>query len=121
MAAGKVLLESLTIKTLSCTGCSQQSEGVKLSLLGERTVEFKNGYTCNSSVETALDHKDVEDFGSGGLAKFDGASVLEQNMMGDCFKVECFTGMKVLIGNPHFSAHQQEKFSFFCMCLHHHQ
>ena len=93
-----MLLESFTIKTLSCTGCSQQSEGVKLSLLGERTLEFNKGYTCNSSVETALDHKDVEDFGSGGLAKFDGSSVLEQNMMGDCFKVEFVTEWKFLVG-----------------------
>ena len=72
-------------------------------------MEFKNGYTCNSSVETALDHKDVEDFGSGGLAKFDGSSVLEQNMMGDCFKVEFVTAMKVSIGGPNLSAHQHAK------------
>ena len=41
------------------------------------------------------------DFGSGGLARFDGSSDLEQNMMGNCFKVEFVTAMKVLIGGPH--------------------
>ena len=86
--SGKVLLDSFTIKTLSCTGCSQSSEGVMLSLKGQRTVEFTDGYTCESSVGIPLDHKDVEDFGSGGLARFDGSSDLEQNMMGDCFKVD---------------------------------
>ena len=57
-----MLLESLTIKTLSCTGCSQNSEGVKLSLQGESTLEFIKGYPCNSSVEIALDHNDVDVF-----------------------------------------------------------
>jgi hypothetical protein len=84
VASGKVLLDSFTIKTLSCTGCSQESEGVTLTLQGERTVDFKDGYTCTSSA--GIDHKDVEDFVTGGLARFDGSSNLEKIMMGDCFK-----------------------------------
>ena len=82
-----MLLESFTVKTLSCTGCSQESEGVKLTLQGERTGEFSSGIPCNTSTELPLDHQNVEDFGAGGVARFDGSSAIEQNMMGDCFKV----------------------------------
>ena len=84
---GKVLLESVTVKTLSCTDCSQESEGFKLTLQGERTGEFSSGVPCNTSAELPLDHQNVEDFGAGGVARFDGSSAIEKNMMGDCFEV----------------------------------
>ena len=87
VAAGKVLLGSFTIKTESCTGCSQDNEGVQLTLQGERTVQFNTGYPCTTSDLNPLDHSEVDDFGSGGVARFDGSSVVEQGMMGDCFKV----------------------------------
>ena len=87
VAAGKVLLGSFTINTESCTGCSQQNEGVKLTLQGERTVEFNTGYPCTTSAQNPLDHPEADDFGSGGVTRFDGSSGVEQGMMGDCFKV----------------------------------
>ena len=86
MHAGKVLVESLTIKTVSCTGCSEQSEGVKLSLLGERTAEFSSGYPCSTSAQVPLNHQDVLDF-SAGLARFAGSSNADQTAMGECFQV----------------------------------
>merc|ERR1711892_1032550 len=86
VVAGKVLLESFTIKTLSCTDCSSEREGVKLILQGERTGEFSSGIPCNTSDEFPLNHQGVEDFGTGGLARFDGSSAVEQSMMGDCLK-----------------------------------
>ena len=84
---GKVLLESFTVKTLNCTGCSQENEGIKVTLQGERTGEFSSGNPCNTSAELPLDHQNVEDFRAGGVARFDGSSTIEKNMMGDCFKV----------------------------------
>merc|ERR1740137_395314 len=85
VVAGKVLVESLTIKTVSCTGCSEQSEGVKLSLLGERTAEFSSGYPCSTSAQVPLNHQDVLDF-SAGLARFAGSSNADQTAMGECFQ-----------------------------------
>merc|ERR1711936_925827 len=84
--AGKVLLESFTIHTLSCTGCSGEKEGVKLNLVGERSGEFPSGYTCSSSDLVPLNHKNSDDFFSGGLATFDGSTAAERNMMGDCIR-----------------------------------
>jgi len=86
VAAGKVLLGSFTIKTESCTGCSENTEGVLLTLQGERTVDFESGYPCNTAPRIPLNHADVDDFKSGGVARFDGTSANEQSMMGDCFK-----------------------------------
>merc|ERR1740137_298101 len=85
VTAGKVLLGSFTIRTLSCTGCTEQSEGVKLSLRGQRNAEFSSGLPCSSSASIPLNHQNAEDFGNQGVARFDGSSELEQNMMGDCY------------------------------------
>ena len=105
VAAGKVLLGSFTINTESCTGCSQQNEGVKLTLQGERTVEFNTGYPCTTSAQNPLDHPEADDFGSGGVARFDGSSGVEQGMMGDCFKVghffkDVFIVIVLFVGAP---------------------
>ena len=91
MTAGKVLLGSFTIRTLSCTGCTQQSEGVKLSLRGQRNAEFSSGFPCSSSATIPLNHQNKEDFGNQGVARFDGSSELEQNMMGDCYLVNIYS------------------------------
>ena len=86
-AAGKVLLGSINIKTLSCTNCSPEDEGVLLTLRGERLTEYTDGFPCQTSVQFPLNKKDSQDFQTGEIAKFDGSTRDQQQMMGDCFKV----------------------------------
>ena len=83
--SGKVLLNSVTIKTESCTGCSQESEGVVVRLVGQRDKENPNGYKCTTA---PLNHQDQEDFtGGGGVARFSGDTREEERMMGGCARV----------------------------------
>ena len=83
--AGKVLLESFTIKTLSCEECSEENEGVTLELQGMRTGDFPSGFPCSSNT---LNHVGVEDFiNTAGYSRFDGSTAIEEDMMGDCFEV----------------------------------
>ena len=69
---GKVLLESFTIQSLSCTGCNEETEGLRLSLVGERSREFNSGYTCTTSDLVPLSV--FRSRFSGGLARFDGST-----------------------------------------------
>jgi len=83
--SGKVLLQSFSIETESCTGCSEESEGVKLELIGEKRPGFLNGFPCTSSSSLPLNHAGDDDFQSGSVAFFDGHSEEERTMMGSCF------------------------------------
>jgi len=82
---GKVLLNSITIKTDSCTGCS--TEGVSANLLGEAVPGYTDGVPCNTGT---LDREGSTEFGAGGSANFDGTqngsqNDVEENMMMGCF------------------------------------
>jgi len=82
---GKVLLNSITIKTDSCTGCT--SEGVTAILYGEKVPDFPEGLPCETNV---LDRAGSTEFGAGGSAKFDGTlngspNDVEEGMMKGCF------------------------------------
>jgi len=77
--SGKVLLESITIKTDTCTDCTGQ-EGVEVKLLGEKIAGFSDGVPCDTSV---LDHPGQQDFVTGRVATFDGE--VEQ-MLGTCYE-----------------------------------
>jgi hypothetical protein len=82
---GKIPPESITIKTLSCVGCSEQTEGVVLSLKGQIVPNNKEGYPCTSSLGNPLNHQGVADFtSSGAVARFSGSTPAEREMMGDC-------------------------------------
>ena len=85
--SGKVLLESFSIKTESCTGCSERTEGVKLTLIGEKRPGFLDGVPCSSSDSVPLNHEGEEDFQSGSVSFFKGRSENEKTMMGSCFRV----------------------------------
>ena len=87
MPSGKVLLQSFSIETESCTGCSEESEGVKLELIGEKRPGFLDGFPCTSSSSLPLNHAGDDDFQSGSVAFFDGHSEEERTMMGSCFGV----------------------------------
>jgi len=83
--SGKVLLQSFSIETESCIGCSEQSEGVQLKLIGEKRPGFLNGVPCSTSARIPLNHLGEDDFQSGGVSFFDGHSEEERTMMGSCF------------------------------------
>ena len=76
-----MLLNSVTIRTESCTKCPLKTEGVFLSLRGKHDGTYPDGYPCNSA---RLNHPEIADFNSAKAAKF---GVHDQDMMGNCFKV----------------------------------
>jgi len=83
--AGKTLLDSITIKTSSCTGCT--SEGVTAVLKGEKVPGFPDGVPCATNT---LDRDGSTEFGDGGEARFDGTlnggqDDDEEFMIGGCF------------------------------------
>ena len=87
-AAGKVLIDSITIKTSSCDGCT--TEGVTAILKGEAVVGFADGVPCATNT---LDRAGSTEFGAGGVARFDGKLNGGQNddeefMIGGCFHVK---------------------------------
>ena len=87
-APGKVLIDSITIKTGSCDGCS--TEGVTALLKGEPVVGFPYGVPCATN---KLDRDGTTEFGAGGVARFDGQLNGAQNdgeeaMIGGCFHVK---------------------------------
>jgi len=84
-APGKVLIDSITIKTSTCDGCT--SEGVTAVLKGEPVVGYPYGVPCATNV---LDRAGSTEFGSGASARFDGQLNGAQNdeeeaMIGGCF------------------------------------
>ena len=88
---GKVLLNSITVQTK--VGCSDDcsSEGVVVSLRGERNLHYPKGLPCSTRV---LDHQSTIDFdgSKGGRARFDGRlngaeDFEEEAMLGDCYQV----------------------------------
>lgn len=86
---GKVLINSVNIKTALCQGCGE-GEGVRLSLTGEIIGEFLDGVPCNTNT---LNHADSLDFTAGSTTTFDGhiegveeKNKEEQLSMGTCFK-----------------------------------
>ena len=83
-AAGKVLLGSINIKTLSCTNCSSDNEGVLLELRGERLPQHTDGFPCQT---IALNKENSQDFQRGEIVKFDGSTRDQQKMLGNCFEV----------------------------------
>ena len=96
---GKVLVNSLTIKTAECVNCGQ--EGVKVSLAGEVIGEFLDGVPCSTNT---LDHASGLDFTTGGSARFDGKvdgaeDEIEKKKMGACFKVIFTKALKRLLLN----------------------
>ena len=52
---GKVLVQSINIKTEQCQGCEGRGAGVRLSLRGEFIGEFINGTPCSTNL---LHHED---------------------------------------------------------------
>ena len=88
--AGKVLLHSINIKTESCDGCSQDSEGARLRLMGEVVGEALPGYPCFTNI---LDTELVTDYSPGSVASFDAKldddteDTTERRSMGSCYKV----------------------------------
>ena len=86
-APGKVLIDSITITTTTCDGCT--TEGVTALLKGEPVVGYPFGVPCATNV---LDRAGSTEFGSGGSARFDGELNGGQNdeeeaMIGGCFHV----------------------------------
>ena len=84
---GKVLLNSITIKTASCDDCGQ--EGAKVSLSGEVIGGFLDGFPCSTNT---LNHVNSLDFLAGSSVSFDGhqegeEDEVEKKAMGACFKV----------------------------------
>ena len=47
---GKVLVQSINIKTGQCRGCEGRGAGVRLSLRGEFIGEFINGTPCSTNL-----------------------------------------------------------------------
>jgi len=84
-SAGQVLIDSITIKTSECNGCT--TEGVTAVLKGESVVGFPYGIPCATN---KLDRDGTTEFGPGGSARFDGKLNGSQNddeesMIGGCF------------------------------------
>jgi len=84
---GKVLLNSISVKTESCDECTK--EGVKLTLLGER-IGGSNGelpapVPCTTEV---LDNKDSRDFGKGQTTTWSGQGNGDGlgQQMGSCYE-----------------------------------
>ena len=88
---GKVLLNSINIKTALCQGC-QGIEGVRVSLTGEVIGEFLDGVPCSTNT---LNHAHSIDFTTDSIASFDGhvdgvedeENTEEKLSMGTCYKV----------------------------------
>jgi len=82
---GKILINSITIRTESCTGCT--TEGVIANLVGEKSPTFPTGISCTTN---KLDRDGSTEFGAGGSANFDGTlngsqNNVEEEMMKGCF------------------------------------
>merc|ERR1711962_413038 len=75
---GKVLLNSITIRTEDCTDCTQ--EGVILTLFGERVIGLPEGVPCTTEL---LDHTDTRDFQKGQTAVWDESSPTQ---LGGCYE-----------------------------------
>jgi len=85
-STGKQPLDSITLYSKSCTGCTK--EGVVVSLLGVEYGPYVNGVPCTTGL---LDHKGSVDF-SGGSTEFNGRignndDDHEREMMGSCYKM----------------------------------
>ena len=86
---GKVLLQSVNIKTEQCEGCEGRGAGVRLSLRGEFIGEFINGTPCSTNL---LHHEDsVTTFLTGQVATWTGMlegeeEQEEQEKLGACYK-----------------------------------
>jgi len=86
---GKVLIESITVNTKTgCADCS--SEGVTLSILGEKNGNYLDGVPCSTKI---LDHAASVDYdgSNGSWARFDGkvngaVDKAEKEMMGGCYE-----------------------------------
>jgi len=82
---GKTLIDSITIRTESCTGCT--NEGVAVVLQGEKVPGFADGVPCATNT---LDRTGSTEFGGDGSARFDGKlngnqNDVEESMIGGCF------------------------------------
>jgi len=77
---GSVLINSITVKTKSCTGCDPNNEGVSLNLRGQVAVGALDGIPCTAK---NLDHTGVTDYDSGD-AKFGG--VADKDPLGGCYQ-----------------------------------
>ena len=84
---GKVLINSINIKTLSCVNCDNDSSaGVTLSLRGEVIGEFLDGVPCSTNTLEGV-------FTDGGVTTVDGdhedgtVDVGEEEQMATCYKV----------------------------------
>ena len=97
--AGKVLLKSITLNISDCVGCSEEDEGVYLTLLGEKVdIEgdyinllghpidtLRQGIPCNTS---KLDNPLTKDFGFNTTTVFDGnPDENAKKMLGKCYEV----------------------------------
>lgn len=85
---GKVLVQSINIKTSECEDCQEEEAGVRLSLRGEVIGEFINGIPCWTNL---LTHLDTTTFRSGQVASFDGREEEEEDReererLGACYK-----------------------------------
>ena len=82
--SGKVLLESITMYTVDCVGCT--SEGAIVSLLGERTITYQTGVPCTTA---SLDLLGSTEYASGGSFQF-----TDEEQLGICHevtdKLKCF-------------------------------
>jgi len=75
---GKVLLNSITIRTEDCKECKE--EGVILTLYGERVIGLPEGVPCTTEL---LDHTDTRDFQKGQTAVWDESSPTQ---LGGCYE-----------------------------------
>jgi hypothetical protein len=101
-SAGQVLIDSITIKTSECNGCT--TEGVTAVLKGESVVGFPYGIPCATN---KLDRDGTTEFGPGGSARFDGKLNGSQNddeesMIGGCFHVRHMKNSKHISTSIYF-------------------
>jgi len=78
---GSVLINSITVKTKSCSGCDGSAEGLTVTLKGQISVGYENGLPCTANL---LDHEGVTDYVPGQEAVFGGED--DQETMGGCYE-----------------------------------
>jgi len=78
---GSVLVNSITVKTKSCSGCDSSNEGVSVTLKGQISVGFEDGLPCTANT---LDHDGVTDYVAGQEAVFGGED--DEETMGGCYQ-----------------------------------
>jgi len=78
---GSVLVDSITVRTQSCSGCDASNEGIALTLKGQVSVGFLDGLPCTAN---NLDHDGLTDYDGSADAVFGGEA--DREIMGGCYE-----------------------------------